>query len=147
MNPGLSYHSPLVMTCNTQLGSGSRPFKFFNYMGDHPNFLSVVQKGWDTNYHGSLMFRLWNKLKAVKQGLKGLHHQDFSKLEERIKLLREDLVRVQTQLASTPSCLTLQLSVKEHSGKLKKFLHIQESAFRQKSKIVASWGFQYQIFL
>lgn len=73
MNPGLSDHSPLVMTCKIAAGGGSRHFKFFNYMSEHASFLVVVQKGWDNHCHGTAIFRVWNKLKADKHGLKTIH--------------------------------------------------------------------------
>lgn len=100
-------------------------------MADHASFLSVVQKWWEVNNHGTSMFRVWNKLKAVKHGLKGLHDQEFAKLDERI-----ELASVQSQLASSPSDSTLQSSEKVHSEKLMKFLHVQESAYRPKSRIL-----------
>ncbi|XP_021844124.1 uncharacterized protein [Spinacia oleracea] len=134
--PGISDHSPLVMSCNIHLGGGNRPFKFFNYMEDHAQFLDVVRKGWDVSCPRSgSMLKVWTKLKAVKQGLKELHHKDFAKLDERIEGLRVDLCQIQTQLASCPTDSNVQQSERECSETLKKFLHIQESAYRQKARI------------
>ncbi|XP_021836060.2 uncharacterized protein [Spinacia oleracea] len=107
--PGISDHSPLVMSCNIHMGGGSRPFKFFNYMADHVLFLDVVKKGWDVSCpRGGAMFKVWTKLKAVKQGLKELHHKDFAKLDERIEGLRADLGQIQIQLASCPTDSSVQ---------------------------------------
>ncbi|XP_056698437.1 uncharacterized protein [Spinacia oleracea] len=132
----ISDHSPLVMSCNIQLGGGSRPFKFFNYMADHAQFLDVLRKGWDVSCPRSgSMLKVWTKLKAVKQGLKELHHKDFAKLDERIGGLRDDLCQILTQLASCPTDSAVQQSERECSETLKKFLHIQESAYRQKAII------------
>ncbi|XP_056697775.1 uncharacterized protein [Spinacia oleracea] len=133
---GISDHSPLVMSCNIRLGGGSRPFKFFNYMADHALFLDVVKKVWDVSCPRSgSMFKVWTKLKAVKQGWKELHHKDFAKLDERIEGLRADLGQIQTQLAACPTDSNVQQSERECSETLKKFLHIQESAYRQKARI------------
>ncbi|XP_056695388.1 uncharacterized protein [Spinacia oleracea] len=134
--PGISDHSPLFMSCNIHLGGGSRPFKFFNYMADHAKFLDVVKKGWDVSCPRSgSMLKVWTKLKAVKQGLKELHHKDFAKFDERIEGLRADLGQIQTQLAACPTDSNVQQSERECSEALKKFLHIQESAYRQKARI------------
>ncbi|XP_056690241.1 uncharacterized protein [Spinacia oleracea] len=105
-------------------------------MADHVLFLDVVKKGWDVSCpRGGAMFKVWTKLKAVKQGLKELHHKDFAKLDERIEGLRADLGQIQIQLASCPTDSNVQQSERDCSETLKKFLHIQESAYRQKVRI------------
>ncbi|XP_021866145.1 uncharacterized protein [Spinacia oleracea] len=135
---GLSDHSPLLMSCNVNVCTAGRPFKFFNYMADHPKFLQTVQAGWSTGVHGNgngnRLTQVWTKLKVVKQGLKHLHQHEFAKLEERIENIRTELSLVQTQLADN-STYVLQWTEKEFSEQLKKFLHVQESAYRQKSRI------------
>ncbi|XP_056688365.1 uncharacterized protein [Spinacia oleracea] len=136
VNPGLSDHSPLVMTCKSHVGGGSRPFKFFNYMAEHDSFLSVVKKGWEVQCHGTAMLRVWSKLKAVNHGLKNLHHKEFAKLDDRIELIRGELASVQLQLAATLTDSSLQTSEKIHSEKLMKFLQIQECAYKKKSRIM-----------
>ncbi|XP_021860628.2 uncharacterized protein [Spinacia oleracea] len=127
LNPGLSDHSPLLLSCNVNVCTGGRPFKFFNYMADHPNFLQTVQVGWST--------RVWAKLKVVKQGLKHLHEKEFAKQEDIIDQIRTELSVVQTQLADNSSDEVLLWTGKECTEQLKKFLHMQESAYRQKSRI------------
>ncbi|XP_056695637.1 uncharacterized protein [Spinacia oleracea] len=102
INPGLSDHSLLLMTCTINLNSGSRPFKIFNYMAYHPSFLKVVQKGWEVEYQGS----------SIK-----------------------DVGKVQTQPAANHTDVTKKSTDKECIDKLKKFLHVQESSYRKKSRI------------
>lgn len=53
------------------------------------------------------MFKVWSKLKAVKQGLKDLQHQELSILEEKIDSIREELGKVQTQLVVNHIDVTL----------------------------------------
>lgn len=104
----ISDHSPLLISCNIQMGGGSRPFKFFNYMVDHANFLEVVKKGWDSDCQGKgAMLQVLNKLKSVKQGLKTLYHQKISRLNERIEIIRDDLSKIQSQLADFPDDVTM----------------------------------------
>lgn len=43
LNPGISYHSPLVLRCDNNETRQMRPFVFFNYMAAHNDFLVVVE--------------------------------------------------------------------------------------------------------
>lgn len=53
MNPSLSDHSPLMVDCHIIGSTRSKPFKFFNNMADHPNFLDLVKNKWSEIVHGS----------------------------------------------------------------------------------------------
>ncbi|XP_056685901.1 uncharacterized protein [Spinacia oleracea] len=108
MNPGLSDHSPLLLNCRVEWAAGGRPFKIFNYMATHVDFLKIVQDGWAQRCTGSLMFSLWQKLKVVKGGLKTLHQKEFARLDEKIDLLRQELDEVQSELANDSTDTELQ---------------------------------------
>ncbi|XP_056685902.1 uncharacterized protein [Spinacia oleracea] len=97
LNPGLSDHSPLLLDCKVVRQRGSRPFKFFNYMAEHPKFHQIVQEGWGSIVNGTAMFQVWHKLKVIKQGLKTLHREEFARLEERIDGIRRELDDTQSQ--------------------------------------------------
>ncbi|XP_056688387.1 uncharacterized protein [Spinacia oleracea] len=114
---------------------GGRPFKFFNYMAEHAEFQEVVKKGWSVPVRGKPMFQLWEKLKHIKHGLKTIHRRDFAKLEERLELIRGELDSIQTQLSSCPTDVNLQEKERGTMESLKKFLDVQESGYRQKSRI------------
>lgn len=43
MNSGVSDHSPLVMQLGSKCNSKGRPFKFFNYMTEHEEFVHIVK--------------------------------------------------------------------------------------------------------
>ncbi|XP_056695658.1 uncharacterized protein [Spinacia oleracea] len=117
---GLSDHSPLVLTCNLEDHSKGRPFRFFNYMADHPSFNQVVQDGWKVNIQGTAMHQVWQKLKCVKKGLKTLHKKEFARLEERIDTIRTDLDGIQLQLAASPTDTELQVNEKRQTELHKK---------------------------
>ncbi|XP_056698108.1 uncharacterized protein [Spinacia oleracea] len=135
MNPGLSDHTPLVMNYKVNMKKGGRPFKFFNYMADHPQFFQAVQKGWEKNTTTSAMQNVWSKLKAVKVELKALHKQEFAQLETNIEKCRRDLEMAQSISIANPDDSVVQEKEKECVAKLKLFLKVQESAYRQKSRI------------
>ncbi|XP_021861555.1 uncharacterized protein [Spinacia oleracea] len=108
MVPGLSDHSPLILRSEVDTRQGSRPFKFFNYMDDHTDFVKAVNEGWDCSIQGCAMYRLWTKLKHVKAGLKKLHAKDFAKLDSRIEQLRQDLDDTQLALVDNSTDINLQ---------------------------------------
>ncbi|XP_021859668.1 uncharacterized protein [Spinacia oleracea] len=135
MNPGLSDHTPLVMNYKVNMKKGGRPFKFFNYMADHPQFLQAVQKGWEKNQTTSTMQNVWSKLKAVKVEHKALHKQEFAQLETNIEKCRRDLEMAQSISIANPDDSVAQEKETECVAKLKLFLKVQESAYRQKSRI------------
>lgn len=77
---------------------------------------------------GTTMFKLWTKLKSIKKGLKYLHHKEFSRLDERIESIREELRVVQNQLAFNYLDNDLHNAERDLVLQLKKFLGIQEIA-------------------
>ncbi|XP_019257668.1 PREDICTED: uncharacterized protein LOC109235874 [Nicotiana attenuata] len=46
MNPLFSDHSPLGIKINVKCDTKRRPFKFYNYMADHPEFGQIVENNW-----------------------------------------------------------------------------------------------------
>ena len=71
-HPGLSDHCPLVTSLNVRPVPERRkyfPFKFFNFWADHPAFLEIVKEAWESDVHGTPMYKLTQKLKRVKASL------------------------------------------------------------------------------
>ncbi|XP_056685671.1 uncharacterized protein [Spinacia oleracea] len=114
---------------------GGRPFKIFNYMVDHDHFLQVVQKGWSDSHIGSAMMKVWQKLKVVKKELKTLHSKEFAHLDDKIECCRRDLDEIQSTLVSSPTDSDVQEAERGCLSKLKLFLKVQKSAFKQKSRV------------
>lgn len=84
--PNFSDHSPCVLDLASPLPiAGTKPFKFFNYLTKHLNFLSTVEDFWIQA--GSIAFCLgelcW-KLKQIKRVLRELNFANFSKIQERV---------------------------------------------------------------
>jgi hypothetical protein len=59
---------------------GPKPFKFFNYWAEHPDFLNWVREGWNTTVCGFPMYQLYSKLKDVKKILKKANLEVFGGL-------------------------------------------------------------------
>ncbi|CAO2814044.1 unnamed protein product [Amaranthus hypochondriacus] len=80
LNHVVSDHTPLVFPLAGVENKGGRPFRYFNYLSEHPEFQKVIQGVWDKSYNGRAMHRLWEKLKKVKGALKGLHTNHYQRV-------------------------------------------------------------------
>lgn len=74
LTPGISDHSPILVRV-MESPKYKKAFRFFNLWVDHPSFKQIVQEGWRTEVQGSAMFRVVQKLKSVKNGLKLLNRR------------------------------------------------------------------------
>ena len=84
LNPGLSYHCPLLVNLNNSVDTRPKrrsPFKFFNFWADHPAFLALVKDAWDIDMYGTPMYRLTRKLRSVKNRLKAFNFQVFANVQ------------------------------------------------------------------
>lgn len=132
--PGISDHSPLVVTMPGHIKTGGRPFKFLNYMAEHSFFLQTVTEAWRVSSAGRPMQQVWNKLKAVKQAMKELHRQEYRDIQEKIHATKENLENVQKLLSENRTYVLLQTQEREYISLLKKWLHVDEVALKQKSR-------------
>ncbi|CAL9248346.1 unnamed protein product [Arabidopsis halleri] len=134
--PVPSDHAPSLVDLSFQLPkAGSRPFKFFNYLTKHPNFLQLVEEVWIQA--GSFAYNLkdlcW-KQKTIKGDLKHLNRENFSKIQERVSEANRLLMDMQVQALQNPSQITFQLERDLHD-KWDFLRVIEESYFKQKSRI------------
>ncbi|KAG5400318.1 hypothetical protein IGI04_014925, partial [Brassica rapa subsp. trilocularis] len=72
-----------------------KPFRFFNYLTEHTDFLSTVKETWDTSeplFHSRLaLSRFHQKLKLLKQPLRALNRTHYGDLPGRTKQAYEEL--------------------------------------------------------
>lgn len=54
-------------------------FKYCTMWSKDPDFMGMVARAWEKQIDGTPMYRLVQKLKAVKQVLKKLHRSEFAK--------------------------------------------------------------------
>ncbi|CDY55448.1 BnaC08g46360D [Brassica napus] len=75
--------------------SGTKPFKFFNYLTKHPKFLVAVEEAWVAagSIATSLAELRW-KLKSIKGVLKSINSINFSKIQESIIIANRLLLDV-----------------------------------------------------
>lgn len=58
-NPQTSDHTPLILTLTRPSQKQSKPFRFFNYLCDHSEFLNVVQDAWNIKVKGTGLQKFW----------------------------------------------------------------------------------------
>lgn len=84
--PLFSDHSPCLLNLDFKIPtSGTRPFKFFNYLTKHPGFHQLVLEAW--TQAGATAWTLtalsW-KQKQIKSDLKQLNKDNFSQIQLRV---------------------------------------------------------------
>ncbi|XP_059301906.1 uncharacterized protein LOC132053823 [Lycium ferocissimum] len=134
-DPYFSDHSMLCVTFASDQRRSARPFRFLNHLTTHTDFHEVVKQVWDTPMQGSHMTLIWNKLKLMKEEMKKMNHQEFSNVEQRIQSYRQQLSEVQEQLRDCFSDPTLYATEKEIKLSLEKWILVEESILRQKSRV------------
>ncbi|XP_019224270.1 PREDICTED: uncharacterized protein LOC109205957 [Nicotiana attenuata] len=99
LEPCVSDHSPLKLMIIQIQRKNNRPFRFFNCIEDHPQFIQHVEKVWSVDETKGTIQEVWNKLKRVKEVIKGINIQHYQRVEDRIKEARKELQIVQEQMS------------------------------------------------
>lgn len=103
--PLISDHTPCILDLAFKIPSaGNRPFKFYNYLSKHPDFLLVVQNAWAQAE--SLVRNLTGlcyKQKQIKGDLKTLNRENFSQIQKRVTEANLLLTDLQVQALQPPS--------------------------------------------
>ncbi|XP_059654589.1 uncharacterized protein LOC132301347 [Cornus florida] len=132
---GVSDHAPMIMSIGEVSVKRNLPFRFFNFWTQHRDFLSIVSQGWQLEVHGSKMFRVVQKLRALKGPLKQLNKKEFSDISARVQACREDLYSCQSNLDLNPMDDQLRSKEKELVGKFSEWCLAEELFYKQKAQI------------
>lgn len=92
LNAGVSHHSPLLLKFGERVERGGRPFKNFNYLVAHSEFMKIVRREWFKGANCSCFKGIWLKLKRVKTALKTLRKEEFRRGGSKISALQCELV-------------------------------------------------------
>lgn len=131
-----SDHTPCLINLSCPLpSSGTKPFKFLNFLSKHPTFLTVVETAWsESGNRASDLSSLGFKLKKLKRALKTLNKETFSDIQKRVAITNSLLKIVQEQAVADPSYDSFQRERDMHS-KWTYLRGVEESFFRQKSRV------------
>lgn len=99
---GISDHSPMVITLNPASAKMRLPFRFKNIWVQDVSYEELVQGVWGTPMYGRAMYVVTRKLRLLKQRLKQLNLNNYSKLKERVDSARERLQAAQMVLETDP---------------------------------------------
>lgn len=134
--PNISDHSPCSLDLALPLPiSGTKTFKFFNFLTLHPDFVQTVVDFWiQAGGHATFLGDLCWKLKQLKPILRKLHKNNFSKIQKRVTIANSVLQLVQAELLQSPTPELFQKE-KELHEKWEFLRRIEEAYFRQKSRI------------
>ncbi|GAB2280080.1 hypothetical protein Dimus_039393 [Dionaea muscipula] len=98
LESSISDHSPVIISVGSLEGRILCPFKFLNCWALHPRFLPIVAQEWSVHVGGVKMYRVVQKLKALKYPLRSLHKCFFSDIEGRVLQAMEVLTQAQVAL-------------------------------------------------
>ncbi|XP_019264348.1 PREDICTED: uncharacterized protein LOC109241980 [Nicotiana attenuata] len=108
-------------------------------VSDHsPLKLMITQKveqAWEERSTGGMMQIVWNKLKKVKEVIKEINTKHYKGVDERIKRIREELQSTQKEMSSNLQRQDLIEKEKTLKGDLEKWILIEESIYRQRSRV------------
>ncbi|CAJ2644149.1 unnamed protein product [Trifolium pratense] len=130
----ISDHCPVWLLCSN-LNWGPKPFKFNNCWLEHAEFNRFVEDLWvKMPSKGKKAFVLKEKLKSLKEALKGWNKEVFGVLDMNIESTVKELNEVEGLMASDE----LVSDIVDRGGLQKRFweqLHYKESLLKQKSKM------------
>jgi len=109
----LSDHSPCVVSLLDRPRRVNKPFRFWNLLVGHEDFLDTVRNSWNHMVVGSLQFEFSRKLKLLKGPLKVLNERNFAHIASRAERARALLNQEQLLLQSHFDDSDLRLRVDE----------------------------------
>ena len=95
---GIMDHNPLVLSIPMQLQKYRKPFQYFNFLRDIPEFMDTVNSAWNTQvWYGGPMVIFNRKMKDVKRALTLLNkkhgnvHTIVSQARDSISAIQQEL--------------------------------------------------------
>ncbi|GJV15390.1 hypothetical protein Tco_1360713 [Tanacetum coccineum] len=96
-----SDHCPAVLTIPDVIRSKPRSFRFMNFLADKSDFLKVVKDNWNVEIEGYNMFKLTERLKALKKHMINMNKKNgnvFDKAYKYASIDEEKLLRQKTKV-------------------------------------------------
>ena len=133
--PDFSDHASCGVIINPLMHREKRPFRFYNFLLQNPDFISLVGELWySINVVGSSMFKMSKKLKALKNPIRTFSMENFSNLEKRVKEAHNLVLYRQNKTLSDPTIPNAALEM-EAQRKWLILVKAEESFFCQRSRV------------
>ena len=129
-----SNHCPLLLSNNQRPHSAGVPFKFEAMWLHHPEFLNLVADNWNSQLAGNPQYVLAQKLKSLKQVLKGWNKSVFGDIRSKVQTAELRVLEVQELIDNSPSD-PLHQALVEAKADLHNCLKLSETHWHQKSRI------------
>lgn len=135
---GISDHARCVVLTSGSHNEARKPFRFFNYLAEHAEFLPAIKRVWDStqviHHSRSALSRFHDKLKLLKFDMRMIYKTHYGDLPGRTKRAFEDMCHCQNQALIDLNPIAFS-SAAEATDRWTKLAYIEEKFFRQKSFI------------
>ncbi|KAF2612153.1 hypothetical protein F2Q70_00010036 [Brassica cretica] len=132
----ISDHTPCCITLDCPLPlTGTKPFKFFNYLTSHLEFLTLVAEAWictENEIHSLHLLSV--KQRELKKELKRLNKENFSEIQKRVSDTNVLFNDAQVLSLQQPNQTNFVVE-KELLAKLNMLKRVEEEYFKQLSRI------------
>lgn len=134
-DPDFSDHSSCGISLDFAAPKTSKPFRFFNFLIKNQEFLPMICLEWySINVTGSAMFRVSNKLKALKKVIRDFSKQNYSGIEKRTEEAHHCLLQAQSKMLHSPNSVNAEIELEMH--RIWQVLFVaEENLFFQKSRV------------
>ena len=133
-NRAIMDHNPLFLSVPMALQHSRKPFQFFNFMKDFPQFQSTVHSAWHSQpWFGDPMMILQKKLKNVKQALIALN-KTVGNAHSNVDTARASVAAVQLCLVDDRSNRAFLEEERSAVARLEQALTVEEQLLLQKSR-------------
>lgn len=130
-----SDHSPVVVSFDHDNSIPKKSFIFYDMWCKNDRFIEVVKAAWNVQVKGTLMFKVVQKLKALKPMLRHLNNQHYGQIGERYLQALQQLQVCKEAVQENPKDNQLIQKEVEASKHLKEMKEAYHSFVYQRAKI------------
>lgn len=136
MVPGISDHSPSVVSIFEGRFHAPPPYKFCSFWTKEPDFLDIVRQAWKEPIQGNPMMVLVGKLKRLMKILILWKQERFKKFSEQVICARDNMHSIQQQLQKFPLNSSIAQVEKVAVKTYAKLAKYDESISKEKSEMM-----------
>ncbi|GJT01522.1 putative RNA-directed DNA polymerase [Tanacetum coccineum] len=127
-------HCPALLVIPCSVAKRKRSFRFMNYITNKKEFHQVVKDNWNDPVHDFAMFVFAKRLKNMKRHIRDLNKRNGN-VYEKVKQLREELKKVQSELDKDPHNIELKEAEMVFNHAYRVVVMDEEKVLKQKTKI------------